>query len=211
MNLCNVGFVIAMSVLASGCAVGNQYDYRMANLPMSVKGQAKVGVSVAESRPYVLSGNKSGNFVGLQRGGFGNPFDVSTQSGRALVEDMNESLSKSLAARGFSVVSLDATITGMQSVTRAAEKNGLLRVVVLDVKEWKSDAMMQLTMHHDLVLGVYDAKGNRLAEARSARTGQIGSASFQNANAAAARGEFERVVGGLFEDAAVKEALQAVQ
>lgn len=40
--------------------------------------------------------------------------------------------------------------------------------------------------------------------ASSARTDAIGSARFESDNAAAARGEFERVVGGLFEDPAVK-------
>lgn len=202
--------IVCVAGFLSGCAVGNQYDYRLANLPMSVKATTNLGVAVDESRPYVVSGDKAGNFVGLQRGGFGNPFDVSTESGQTLAADMRESLARSLSARGFSVVPLDLGHSDASGIAQAAEKHGLVRVAILDVKEWKSDAMMQLTMHHDLVLSIYDAKGALLAESRSARTGSIGSARFQSDNAAAVRGEFERVVGAMFEDAAVKKALQAM-
>lgn len=208
MKLFDTIRLILVSVMVAGCAAGNQYDYRIANLPMSVEGKSKVGVSVSDSRPYVVSGDKQGNFVGLQRGGFGNPFDVTTQSGRPLVEDMQESLSHSLAARGYNVVPLQVGSGGVQAIVNIGNNDGLMRMVVLDIKEWKSDAMMKLTMHHNLVLSVYDVKGTLLAEARRANTGSIGSAGLASANAAAARGEFERVVGGMFEDAAVKKALQ---
>jgi hypothetical protein len=208
MNLYDGIRLLGISMLVTGCAVGNQYDYRSANLPMSVEGKAKLGVSVEESRPYVVDGSKAADFVGLQRGGFGNPFNVTTESGKPLADDMKHTLVKSLSARGFNVVSLDVGNGDLKSIAGAAEKNGLMRVAILDVKEWKSDAMMKLTMHHNLVLSIYDETGGLLAEARSARTSAIGSARLESDNAAAVRGEFERVVGGLFEDGAVKAALQ---
>lgn len=210
MSVIDTVRVVFLVAFVSGCAVGNQYDYRMANLPMSVEGKSKVGVSVDDTRPYVVNGSKQPNFIGLQRGGFGNPFNVTTESGLPLAEDMQESLSKSLAARGFKVIPLSVDNGDIAGVVQAAGKDGLLRVAVLEIKEWKSDAMMRLTMHHDLVLSVYDAQGALLAETRSAKSDAIGGASFESSNAAAARGEFERVVGGMFEDAEVKKALQDI-
>ena len=208
MNISEILRLACIAAMMTGCAVGNQYDYRPANLPMSAKGDGKLGVAVDDSRPYVVSGDKTANFVGLQRGGFGNPFNVTTESGRPLADDMKDSLARSLSARGFSVVPLSVQAGDLGSIATAAEKDGLTRVAVLNIKEWKSDAMMKLTMHHDLVLSVYDGSGALLAESRSARTDAIGSARFESDNAAAARGEFERVVGGLFEDPAVKRALE---
>lgn len=208
MSITDILRMICLVSLVSGCAMGNQYDYRMANLPMSVEGKSKIGVSVEDARPYVTNGSKPSNFIGLQRGGFGNPFNVTTESGRSLAVDMQESLTRSLAARGFNAIPLSMNPGDIAGIAQAAQKDGLLRVAVLEIKEWKSDAMMRLTMHHDLVLSVYDVTGSLLAEARSARSDAIGGAGFESSNAAAARGEFERVVGGLFEHAEVKKALQ---
>lgn len=208
MNISGVVRLVCVTALLSGCAMGNQYDYRIAEVPMSAEGDSKIGVSVEDSRPYVLSGDKGPNFIGLQRGGFGNPFDVTTASGRPLAEDMRESLAKSLTARGFQVVPLNVMHGNVQGIASAAQKDGLTRVVALDVKEWKSDVMMRVTMHHDLVLGVYDAQGKLLAQAHSARKEAAGGARFESDNAATARSEFERVLGAMFEDPAVKSALE---
>ena len=73
--------IVALSAVAlAGCAVGNTYDYQAADIGLPVVGKGKVGVAVVDRRPYVLSGDKEADFVGLQRGGFGNPFNVTTRS-----------------------------------------------------------------------------------------------------------------------------------
>ena len=66
------------ALLIAGCAAGNQYDYSGSDLALPITGSGDIGVAVLDVRPYVLNGDKKPDFVGLQRGGFGNPFDVSS-------------------------------------------------------------------------------------------------------------------------------------
>ena len=193
----------------SGCAVGNVYEYRLQSFPLPVSGTAQLGVAVNDDRPYVIAGDKTPDFVGLQRGGFGNPFDVTTASGQALANDMRGSIARGLTARGYMVIELDGMPADAQTVSALATQRGLERVVTLNIREWKTDAMVNLSLHYDLTLRVYDASGGRLAEHTLNRDEGIGaSATVPSRNGEAAGREFERVVGGMFNASSIRQALQ---
>jgi hypothetical protein len=87
-----------MGVLLGGCAVDNSHRYDLGDAEFQVESNKTVAVAVVDTRPYVLSGEKTANFSGLMRGGFGNPFDVTTDSGRALAEDLTISIVRALNA-----------------------------------------------------------------------------------------------------------------
>jgi hypothetical protein len=78
-------FCVLLGVaLLGGCAFGRTYSYSDVPIAMqAISSSGSVTVAVVDDRPYVLSGGKPDRFVGLMRGGFGNPFDVNTQSGGA--------------------------------------------------------------------------------------------------------------------------------
>jgi hypothetical protein len=92
-------------------------------------------------------------FVGLQRGGFGNPFDVTTASGKPLAEDVALSLERSLEARGY-------VIEVISDLSQATAR----RVIVLRMVEWKTDIYAQITLHFDLVIQVRNEAGEVVAE-----------------------------------------------
>ena len=68
--------ILAICILSGGCAVGVQHSYSATDTKFDIIADSKVAVAVHDRRPYVVSGDKAGNFVGLQRAGFGNPYDV---------------------------------------------------------------------------------------------------------------------------------------
>lgn len=70
--------MLLLAVVSSGCAVGNRYAYHTVVVDPSISGRSRVSVATHDQRAYVVSGNKDPQFVGVQRGGFGNPFDVRT-------------------------------------------------------------------------------------------------------------------------------------
>ena len=88
--------IAAAFVALGGCAIGNKYDYEVASIELPVVGTNEIGVAVVDRRPYVVSGDKQPDFVGLQRGGFGNPFDVTTKSGNPMAADMQVALAGEL-------------------------------------------------------------------------------------------------------------------
>ena len=81
--------VVMLSLLMiCGCAVGNRHDYASAVANVQTLGNYAVGVATLDQRTYVLTADKGPNFVGLQRGGFGNPFDVITENRRPLSDNV---------------------------------------------------------------------------------------------------------------------------
>ncbi|MEH6548066.1 MAG: hypothetical protein V7701_16640, partial [Sneathiella sp.] len=81
-----LGVILAFGILLSACAVGNKYDYKDQPIDLAASSDQKIGVSVVDQRIYIVSGEKPADFVGLQRGGFGNPFDVNTKSGGPMAD-----------------------------------------------------------------------------------------------------------------------------
>ncbi len=196
-------------LLLSGCAVGNKYDYRasMISLPIKSDEHKEVVLSVEDARPYVLQGEKAPDFVGLQRGGFGNPFDVTTASNKPLKDDMAISISRALKDSGYQVVSVDGTSDKGFLVSTAA-KNGATRIITLIVNEWKSDIFMSITLHCDIVLRVFDAAGEMLAESDMKFVEAIGGAQIgATKNSEVATSEFAKRIGYLFNKDEIRRAL----
>jgi hypothetical protein len=156
---------LTVAAILGGCAFGQQYSYSDVPIAMgSVSSAGTVALGVQDQRSYVLSGNKSERFVGLQRGGFGNPFDVTTASA-PLADEYRDAIARAMKARGIAVTPVtiamrDPTSAAKQKVLDAKAR----RAVLVTMREWKSDTMMNTDLHYDVTLNVYDERGNQLAE-----------------------------------------------
>ncbi len=200
---------LAGALLLSGCAVGNQYGYEAADVGLPVvagESAAPVGVGSMESRAYVLDGKKPPTFVGLQRGGFGNPFDVTTASGRGFGEDAADVLGTLLQRAGYPVAMTELYGTREAFVAELKER-GIEKGVFLNIREWKTDIYVSITLHWDLVLTVLSADGEVLAESSDYGQQPIGAGRFERDNAIAASLALSTKLAGLFNDPAVKAAM----
>jgi len=158
--------VIALLLLGSlgGCAVGNHQQYNGVVPALTVTGQKSVAVAVVDNRPYVVDGDKDPDFVGLQRGGFGNPFDVGTDSRKPLAMDLTDNIVTALKQRGLAAEPvLVKPGTPVASVVTAAA--GKERALVLELREWKSDTYTNTALIYDVELKVCDGAGKPLATA----------------------------------------------
>lgn len=202
--------LISVAILASACAIGNRYDYRAGSAKVPDTGDSRIAVAVTDSRSYVLSGEKPANFVGLQRGGFGNPFDVTTASGAPMATDFAELLRTSFVARGSSVdvfpLQTGADVEAALAAYRGTDAD---RLLLLEIHEWKTDVYAQITVHWNLTAKVFDRSGRLLAEESiqgTGGTGTIGGLSDE-AKGRIAAAEASRLLGELLNRAAIKDAL----
>ncbi|MDC0361739.1 hypothetical protein OAN12_01680 [Halioglobus sp.] len=199
-------------VLMSGCAIGQVYDYDGAAVELPVMGSGTLGLGVVDRRPYIIDGDKNPDFVGLQRGGYGNPFDVTTDSGNSLASDMETALANELSANGFEIVELHFSSPDAAIIASAIKSSVAGRNVVLTVREWKTDAMYNFGLSYDISLEVFDNTATLLASAEtSANKEKLGGSGMQEANSVAAVHAFSRVAGRLFNNAAIKGALEEKQ
>src|SRR5262245_7874216 len=209
-----VAGLLAVGVLvASGCAVGNRHRYQDVVVPLpELAGPGRVAVGVHDRRPYVISGGKSPNFVGLQRGGYANPFNVTTASGRPLADEMTDAIVRSLAARGFeaSGIYLSFEDDG-PSVVRRFRTAQTDRGLLLTLREWKADSMVNTELYYDVSLQILDGEGRVIAEKALTGSDNLGG-SVWNAPAHARNAvppAFGRKLGELLGDRALIAALAA--
>ncbi|MEJ3667917.1 hypothetical protein [Stutzerimonas stutzeri] len=152
-------------LMLTGCAYGRKVDYAhsfpsMPNLPPQ-----SVEVRVTDARPYVVSGNKKGTFVGLIRGGYYIPYDVNTRSGQPLASDLQAAL-----VGGFERHGLAARVAEVGA--KAASKPGVLLLDV-SIQEWKSEAAIGEILTYSLRAELIDQTGQQLAVAHARGSDRI--------------------------------------
>jgi hypothetical protein len=122
-----------------GCGPrGVRYTALLNNLECS--SNRSVAVAILDERPYILNKEKDPSYVGIMRGGYGNPFNTWTESGGPLADDMLTTVIDSLRARGFAVMPLKTSTTdSLNSVMTKFSASGADRLIFMDLKEWYSD------------------------------------------------------------------------
>lgn len=170
---------LAMVFLLSGCAVGNKHNYHETIVDIEAAQGMSITVAAQDQRPYVLSGSKTPNFVGLQRGGFGNPFDVTTESGKPLADDIAASIVRSLLSVGANASSV--AVSPSLSQDRAINQlrsTGSDRLLLLRFTEWKSDTYNNTALVFDVKAYVFDVQGRAIAESDISGRDNLGGSAF---------------------------------
>ncbi len=175
--LCGVASFVLF--LVSGCAVGNKYSYSEVSADIGISGNSAIAVATHDQREYVVSGDKKPQFVGLQRGGFGNPFVVTTASDRPLADDMTDVIAASLAKKGFKTVPVTVLYSDKQDgVVEKAKASNADRMIILTLKEWKTDTYQNVALQYDATVSVLDKEGKKLAEKNIKGRDNLGGSSW---------------------------------
>jgi hypothetical protein len=157
---------VLAALAMGGCAVGNQHNYTIQTPDLPPQGTRSVAIATQDLRPYVVTKEKAPNFVGVSRGGFGNPFDITTQSNQPLANDFSATIARALQQRGFKTTVLDVAVASRPAPQALAEQGKSERLAVVSIHEWKSDTFMNTALIYELTLGVYDSRGEQLANNR---------------------------------------------
>ncbi|NJN39894.1 MAG: hypothetical protein HC807_02145 [Gammaproteobacteria bacterium] len=199
-NLLAFGLLVALTALG-GCAVGNKHAYTGANPDIAASGTRIAVVAVRDARSYILSGNKTPDFVGLSRGGFGNPFDILTESGNPLAVDFGVTIAGALQARGFTATPLPGPVPdGPAGIAAALKKAGAERMAIVIIVEWKSDTYVNTDLIYDLSLRVHDVAGKELGATRLTGRDNLGGDAINPPGHAktAVPAAYRRIIGQLF-------------
>lgn len=125
------------------------------NTPLTLPTTSEqVQVAVWDARPYVLSGDKTPSWVGLQRSGWGIPYGVHTQSGAPLASEFAKAISGGFAKNGVasSIITLPSTANDKATVLASLPSNG--KVLLLELNDWKTDTLTDINFNYDLRLNV---------------------------------------------------------
>ncbi len=162
--------LLLISLMIVGCAFGRKQDYLQAHPALEYTNKARLAVGVQDRRPYILDHDKDEDFVGLQRGGYGNPFDVSTNSKQPLADDMAKVLSKALAGSGAMVISVRLLPSLSEAeIIRALQTTNAGKFLLLSLYEWKSDTYSGTEIIYEVEMEAIDKQGRVLAKKESSR------------------------------------------
>lgn len=201
--------LVFLGCLVSGCAIGNTHRYDLGDATFELESDKTVAVTAVDVRPYVRSGEKTPDFVGLMRGGFGNPFDITTDSGRPLADDVTTSIVKSLKVSN--VGALEVTVPPGADVAEA--RKTLLaadadRFAMLLVREWKSDTYFNTGLLYDLSLRVLQQDGTLIVEKTVSGDDNLGASGVPADARVNTEKAFRQKLEAVFGDPGVVSALQ---
>jgi len=153
-----------MSFLLSGCGITKRYDSIIPYID-ATEGSS-VAIGVLESREYVLNKEKPVGFVGIVRGLAGNPFDITTASGKPFADVVSECIKVSLANRGVrvTVISLPMGLSENEAVYKLVSTSQ--KSILVTIREWKPDTTISTYLAYDLQVQVFDKDGKPLATKR---------------------------------------------
>jgi hypothetical protein len=205
-RLCSANLTAAMSL--GGRAFGVKHDYGSA-LDLDIATRATVAVAALDHRPYVVDGRKGSDFVGLSRGGFGNPFDVVTLSGKPLAQDISGSIVASMKGRGVAAKAVELKpALSIHEAGAALRAAGTQRAVMIRLQEWKADAMIDTGLDYDLELRVFGEDGRVLVAKLRQGSEALGSADpCRPGGASRVLPRFRRMMELLFREPDVVKAL----
>lgn len=201
--------ILALSVfLLNGCAVGQKFDYAASIINVgSLTAAHSAALAVLDQRDYIKNGDKTEAFVGLSRGGYGNPFDVNTTSGAPLATEMATAVVTALKSTGIRAQALTVRPAGGPSQARQAlVQAGLDRALLFTLTEWKTDTMMRTGLSYGVTLEVFDRTGNELARKQISGK-EVSGASILSAEKDAQKW-FASKVTELFQDDAIAVSLR---
>lgn len=202
--------ILAICFMSSACAIGVKHNYDATDLKFDVPTENNIAVAVHDQRLYVVEGGKAEKFVGLSRGGFGNPFNIVTESSKPLAEDMTTSIVAALRAGGAKTL---ATTTAPQQSSKSVLAELLAtkspRSVLLRLDEWKSDSFMATTLKYNVLLVVYGPDGLFRGKKRLQGAdvlGRSGTPAWQSPKVVPVA--YRGVLSRLFSDPAITDALK---
>jgi hypothetical protein len=164
-----VCFILFSALILGGCGAGSavhrteNYSYSWPNISYSTNGNLVVGV--IDQRPYITSGKNEDTFVGLMRGGFGNPWHMHTESGKPLATDISQAVLSGYMNAGVNTVSVFLTPNmSQQDIANKLISAQSQRKILIKINEWKSDTYKNTKFLYDLSAEVYNENGEKIAE-----------------------------------------------
>jgi hypothetical protein len=156
---------VLLALLVSACAIGNQHQYSGMAPNVAAQTNMSLAIGVQDRRPYILDGSKTADFVGVQRGGFGNPFDVTTSTDGPLAIDIRDSIAASFKNKGVQVTTVELKpALSMTAANEALVQAGKDRALLITLSEWKSDTFMNTALIYDVTVRILDRSGRVLAD-----------------------------------------------
>ena len=156
----------ALPMLLAGCAsAGTGPAHTSWVMALDLQAGGEITVGVWDNREDVVNGERQPSWIGLARSGYGIPFGVTTATGQPFAEVLNGYLVRSLQRAGVDAEPVALPVgRDREDVVKVLTSTGRPRLLLFQLDEWYSDTYIQATLHYNVTLEVFDARGTAIAE-----------------------------------------------
>ena len=161
-----VFLLLIIVTMLSGCAIGKKTSYEgRSDFEVTNRGDHDILVAVHDQRPYVQSGNKKPNFTGIQKSFGGIPYNVTTTTGSPLADDFGLMIANTFKYRGItsSYIEVPYTWSFDDFKINVINDNKENDIYYIEMLEWKTEVHFRGALHFNLLLHVFDTKGDEIA------------------------------------------------
>lgn len=152
------------TVLGAFWAIGQKANYADAWPIIEYETGSLIAVGVHDQRPYVINGEKSPTYIGTIRALFGNPWSMSTQSDKPLSNDIASAIVSGFMSVGIQAISVPIPFSDDHKAAIGKLKQlGTKRIVIIELREWRSDTYKTTGFFIDAEIRVYDGEGKELS------------------------------------------------
>jgi hypothetical protein len=203
--------ILGILLILGGCAFGNTYDFQSQNLNFKKAVSGTIAVGVHDRRSYILSGNKTPQWVGLQRDRFGIPFGVHTVSDKPLADEFSTAVSGAIKRSKVDVIQVPLPHSmSRKKALRILAGHGAEKILYISLSEWKSRTLVRAVISYNILAEIFDNQGNLLGTKKlKGRENLGGNLIYPMGHAQSALPiAFRRIFENLLNDSQVSQSLQ---
>ena len=184
--------IVPSSVLCAFGPIDQKANYANAWPTVEYETDITIAVGAHDQRPYIINGEKSPTYVGTARTRLalsGIPFNVNTVSNKPLSDDIASAIVSGFKGMGAQAQSIPIVFSDShQAALGKLKQLWKRRIVLITLREWRSDTYRYTGFFIDAQLQVYDEEGKEIASS---------STSHKNIGTGDGTVEFPEVAAGL--------------
>lgn len=160
-------FLLCFTQPASAALYTFDYSQCRFNIPFSGTG---ISVGCVDMRESVRAGKHKPEYVGIVRGGYGNPWNVNTKGGKPFGDEVARCLEASLTAAGFEVAgnAIAYPDTDREALQKLKSQKASHKMLLV-IHDWSSDNIQSFgkqwtDVYYKLEIIVLDANGRQIGK-----------------------------------------------
>ena len=146
-----------------GCVIGKKVPYEKMKVDVNYSGTKSIALAVYDQREMIISGSRKPDFVGYQMSDIGVAWPMGTKSGKNYADVIEEVISQSYKAKGYTVTLFPTTYKESYSDIKARlMKSTTDRRMIIKVNKLQIILIVATMMEIDVDIEVFDQSGNVL-------------------------------------------------
>ena len=156
--------VALLASCGSNSAIDRTENYIYAWPNINYEMNEDITIGVIDHREYVTNDKVDPSYVGIMRGGYGNPWYMHTESGKPLADDISQAVVSGFLNSGIDAKNIrlnpKASIKDAASNLNSSDSSKKLLIII---GQWKSDTYKNTNFYYQLTVKTYDQSGENIA------------------------------------------------